>query len=101
MCALDFMREYPQSLNFKVAERLKTSRPGRSQLEVVLPLLSSDLSVCPKTNAQAYIYLVLSLYDRLGAVLYRSYSYLIVSHTNPCVHLLLLGGLSVYSLTQA
>ena len=57
LCALDltFMREYPQSLNFKVAERLKTSRLGRSQLEVVLPLLSSDLSVCPKTNVQAYI----------------------------------------------
>lgn len=56
LCALDltFMREYPQSLNFKIAELLKTSRPGRS-LEVVFPLLTSEPSVCPKSHVQAYI----------------------------------------------
>lgn len=57
LCALDLncISYCENSVNFVVTERLKTSRPGGPTVNVSVPVISNEASICPKTCLTEYI----------------------------------------------
>ena len=57
LCALDLncISYCENSVNFVVTERLKTSRPGGPTVNISVPVISNEASICPKTCLTEYI----------------------------------------------
>ena len=52
---LDNLTLTSDKATFIIKDRLKTSRPGKSQLSVVIPNFSQDLELCPRAHLLCYI----------------------------------------------
>lgn len=71
---LDNLSILADKLVFTVADRTKTSRPGKSHTKIEIPLFPQDKKLCPRTHVLHYINRTRSL---------RSDNYLFISYCKP------------------
>lgn len=90
LCSLDLdnMSIYEDEIKFVIGSRTKTSRPGKKPLEVSIPSLPTNLSLCPKQTLLHFVFFVRNTCASQGSRLYLSCSFLMLNHTSLFPHLL-------------